>query len=1092
MAAAAVVGGGVVATNGYGSRAVGSVEGLLSMLEEEREELHVHAIVTLERVVDVHWAEVAGWVATIESFAEDESFPESKRASLLASRVFYHLGEMRDALNYALGAGELFDPSAGTEYAKTMLASGIDAYVAARQRFDGKRDSDDDGTAADDEDADADADDKVAGMDPRLEIIVNKMFAQCVADGDFQQAIGFAMESRRLDLLREAVRSAANPSAALEYALRVCNAVIVTRVVRHSVLRELVALFGEVPSPDHLSICQCHMFLDDPGSVASILEGLLRKSKADALAAYQVAFDLSDNELQSFLDKVKEHFPEIKPPAPPSAPVATETEAADAGEEGAGATAAAAAGAEDGADAMDTDAPAEAAATEPEVSAPAPTPPTVADDTEYDAEYAKRVNTLRSILSGEAAINLSLEFLFSNNHADLGILNAVKRNIETRNSVCHGAMVFVNAIAHAGTTVDTFLRENLEWLSKAVNWAKFSATAGLGVIHKGHISQSRALMAPYLPRNGVSGSSYSEGGALYALGLIHANHGSGIKDFLLESLRNTTNETTQHGACLGLGLAALGTDDELIYEALKDVMYTDSAVAGEAAGLSLGMLMVGKPTERTEEMLAYAHDTSHEKIIRGIAIGLAITVYALEEEADAMIEQMVRDQDQILRYGGMFAIGLAYRGTANNAAMRKLLHFAVSDVNDDVRRAAVLNLGFVLCSVPDQCPRTVALLAESYNPHVRYGAAMAVGISAAGTGLHEACALLEPLLSDAVDFVRQGALIAMSMVLVQQPESRLASFRKHLDKFIGDKHEDTMCKMGAIMAVGILDAGGRNMTLSLRSRSGFFRMNSVIGLALFVQYWFWYPLSYMLSLSVVPTAVICVNEDLKMPKMSVTSNAKASLFAYPAPISAESSKTETVTTKAVLSTAAAAAKKARAKQEAAKKNAETDAMMVDEETKATGEAPTDAAKGDTDATKAPEGDEKEAVDMDTETPKEESSKAAAEAEPSFTMLANPSRVVPAQEKFIKFEDARYKPARLRGGPRCTGIIVVEDTQPDKPVELISDKDEEEEKDDATTPAAGTAADGATTAAAGAVEQPEDNDDDDDDGAEPPAAFQNPY
>ncbi len=36
-------------------------------------------------------------------------------------------------------------------------------------------------------------------------------------------------------------------------------------------------------------------------------------------------------------------------------------------------------------------------------------------------------------------------------------------------------------------------------------------------------------MAPYLPRNGVSGSPYSEGGALYALGLIHANHGQAIR-----------------------------------------------------------------------------------------------------------------------------------------------------------------------------------------------------------------------------------------------------------------------------------------------------------------------------------------------------------------------------------------------------------------------------------------------------------------------------------------------------------------------------------------------------------------------------------
>lgn len=30
----------------------------------------------------------------------------------------------------------------------------------------------------------------------------------------------------------------------------------------------------------------------------------------------------------------------------------------------------------------------------------------------------------------------------------------------------------------AARQVDAFLRENLEWLKKATNWAKFSATAG--------------------------------------------------------------------------------------------------------------------------------------------------------------------------------------------------------------------------------------------------------------------------------------------------------------------------------------------------------------------------------------------------------------------------------------------------------------------------------------------------------------------------------------------------------------------------------------------------------------------------------------
>lgn len=88
-----------------------------------------------------------------------------------------------------------------------------------------------------------------------------------------------------------------------------------------------------------------------------------------------------------------------------------------------------------------------------------------------------------------------------------------------------------------------------------------------------------------------------------------------------------------------------------------------------------------------------------------------------------------------MRYGGMFTIALAYAGTANNQAIRKLLHVAVSDANDDVRRAAVTALGFVMFSNHTQVPRVVQLLSESYNPHVRHGATLALGISCAGTGL---------------------------------------------------------------------------------------------------------------------------------------------------------------------------------------------------------------------------------------------------------------------------------------------------------------------------------------------------------------------
>ncbi|GKE34036.1 26S proteasome non-ATPase regulatory subunit 1 homolog A-like protein, partial [Tanacetum coccineum] len=70
-----------------------------------------------------------------------------------------------------------------------------------------------------------------------------------------------------------------------------------------------------------------------------------------------------------------------------------------------------------------------------------------------------------------------------------------------------------------------------------------------------------------------------------------------------------------------------------------------------------------------------------------------------------------------------------------------------------------------------QTPHIVSLLSESYNPHVRYGDAMTVGISIASMGLSEAISLLEPLTLDVTDFVRQDALIAMTMLMIQTSEA---------------------------------------------------------------------------------------------------------------------------------------------------------------------------------------------------------------------------------------------------------------------------------------------------------------------------------
>ena len=139
-------------------------------------------------------------------------------------------------------------------------------------------------------------------------------------------------------------------------------------------------------------------------------------------------------------------------------------------------------------------------------------------------------------------------------------------------------------------------------------------------------------------------------------------------------------------------------------------------------------------------------------------------------------------------------------------------------------------------------------------------------------GGQDAVEILEPMAKDPVDFVRQGALIALGMILVQQSEAASTasvSTRAVYSKIIGDKHEDPMARFGAALGQGLIDAGGRNVTISLQSCAGSRNMNAIIGMALFCQFWYWYPLAHCVALAFEPTAVIGLTENLKVCSVSV-------------------------------------------------------------------------------------------------------------------------------------------------------------------------------------------------------------------------------
>lgn len=900
----------------------------LALLQEQDNGLRAHALQSLNGIVDQLWAEIANNLLDLEDLYEDSLFDKQALAALVISKVYYNLGDFDAAVKFGLRAGAEFDVDERSQYIETMVSQCINLYTTqSRARYAG-----------------------TGSVDPSLEAVFERMVQKCIAARDLRLALGIALESHRLDIVRlviltEMASDEESCSQLVNYVLACAKQVIADPKFRLDVLNALVEVLLALHSnQDLFTVFKIIVQLNDDNLAVQVFRQLM--ARGQHLYAYQGAFDLVASASQELIENVSKAL------------------AAD----------------------------------------------------ESLSEAQERV---LHILSGVLTCDLDITFLHRNKNIDISILNASKHALEGRNSIFHSAITFANAFMHMGTTDDTFFRKNLEWLGKASNWSKFSATAALGVIHKGNLSQGRNILKPYLP--GSTGSAYTMGGSLFALGLVFAGHGREIIDYLKLFINENGNsagasdsDVVLHGACLGSGVAGMGSNSEVLYESLKVVLYLDSAISGQAAGLAMGLVMLGLGNqEAINDMFTYAQETLHEHIVRGLAVGIALLNYGQEDKAQEIIEKLLVQEHPILRYGGVFTLALAYAGTGNNGAIKQLLHYAVSDPSDDVRRASVMGLGFILIRDYTAAPQIVELLSQSHNPHVRYGTAMALGISCAGRALPAALDVLDPLTKDSVDFVRQGALQASAMILLQQTEAlcaKVTEYQKLYLDTIKSKHEDALAKFGATLAQGIIDAGGRNVTISLENtNTNTLNVKAIAGLAVFVQSWFWYPLNHFLALSFSPTAIIGVNGDLKVPQFELNVHSKPEFFEYPPKVEEAKEKQPDKVAKAVLSTTVKA--KARAKINQKKKEEEADEMEVDE------------------AKPEPVKEEK------TEPAKDEEEGSGIRYVKTPYKINNLSRVLPAQASFVKFvKEGRFLP--IRKLTRSAGIIVLEDLQPEEAVDVI--------------------------------------------------------
>jgi 26S proteasome regulatory subunit N2 len=190
------------------------------------------------------------------------------------------------------------------------------------------------------------------------------MFEKCFQDKEFKQALGIALESKRLDVLEECIVKSGNETELLSYCFDLAMTTVTSKDFRGQVLSSIIKIFKSLKKPDFFRVVQCYLFLNEPVSVGEVLlqlcKGEIYSEDECSLISRQIAFDLFDRSSQHFLYDVKN--------------VLTKT----------------------------------------------------LDDSEKDEKLSKKIKKLLKILSGEKTISLYVDFLYRHNHTDISILKNIK------------------------------------------------------------------------------------------------------------------------------------------------------------------------------------------------------------------------------------------------------------------------------------------------------------------------------------------------------------------------------------------------------------------------------------------------------------------------------------------------------------------------------------------------------------------------------------------------------------------------------------------------------------------------------------------
>jgi 26S proteasome regulatory subunit N2 len=124
-----------------------------------------------------------------------------------------------------------------------------------------------------------------------LQRVIERLFESCLREGRYRQVVGIAIEAQNLEVLRRVIKRAsdderksrgkhpegtAGPTEELmDYVLSICMDVVQERGLRTEILKLILDLLNDIPTPDYFSIAKCVVYLNQDAEASTMLKKLV-------------------------------------------------------------------------------------------------------------------------------------------------------------------------------------------------------------------------------------------------------------------------------------------------------------------------------------------------------------------------------------------------------------------------------------------------------------------------------------------------------------------------------------------------------------------------------------------------------------------------------------------------------------------------------------------------------------------------------------------------------------------------------------------------------------------------------------------------